>query len=237
MPVINGVSSPAVATTNSLVDQPQPVLDTPLLDQRAALLVAGQPDEVGVTEALADRSGFGGGGVPRLPVAGAHLPQPDRDQQPAALDAVAPVALELPLRASKPSSGAGVLAAEQHVVSDPERTPHGAQRLAGFQVPVMSPLQRPDILLIPTAHVGRSREQLQVRRVQTLRVVSGCQRLMSLDPRALGIRLATPLQLGKRPTHGESLSPAPALCASEPREGRTASSSSVKSSRSTRLCL
>ena len=38
-----------------LVDQPQSVLDSSLPEQRTALLVAGQPDQVRVAEALADR--------------------------------------------------------------------------------------------------------------------------------------------------------------------------------------
>ena len=71
-----------------LVDHSQALPDSPLLDQGAALLVAGEPDQVRVAEALADLGGDGRGGIPGLPVTARHLLQPDRNQQIAAFDAV-----------------------------------------------------------------------------------------------------------------------------------------------------
>ena len=80
---------PGSGDHQGLVDQPQSVLDSPLPEQRAALLVAGQPDQIRVAESLADRGRLGRGGVAGLPVAARHLLQPDGDQQPAPFDAVA----------------------------------------------------------------------------------------------------------------------------------------------------
>ena len=54
-----GDSSPAVAATSASSTSRRPSVDPPLPEQGAALLVAGEPDQVRVAEPLADRGRLG----------------------------------------------------------------------------------------------------------------------------------------------------------------------------------
>ena len=101
-----GDSSPAVTATMASSSSREALLDPALPDERVALLVHGQGDQVGVAEALADRGGLGRGGLRGLGSPAATCCEQDRDQQVAPLDAVALLAFEQPLRAAEPSARA-----------------------------------------------------------------------------------------------------------------------------------
>ena len=184
-----------------LVDQSQRNVGPCLPEQGPALLVAREPDQVGVPESLADFGCLDRGRVARLKVAARHLLEPERDQEPAALDAVAPVALKLPLCAREPSPRAHRLAPEQHVVPDPERAAHGARHIAGARMCVMSALEGGDVGIVVTEHVLRAREQLEVVRIQLDLRVRGGKPLAGIEPRAPGVRLAPALQVGDGRRH------------------------------------
>jgi len=79
---------PGAHDDQNLVDQPEALVDPTELDQRAALLVAGEPGQVRVLEAFADRRGLDRRRMTGFPVVATHFRKPGRDQQVAALDAV-----------------------------------------------------------------------------------------------------------------------------------------------------
>ena len=184
-----------------LVDQSQRRVGPCLPEQGPALLVVREPDQVGVPESLADLGGLDRGRVARLVVTTGHLLEPARDQEPAALDAVAPVALQLPLRTREPSPGAHRLAPEHHVVPDPEPAAHRARHVAGARVRVMGALEGGDVGIVVTEHVFRASEQLEVVRIQLDLRVRGGKPLTGVEPRALGVRLAAALQVGDGRRH------------------------------------
>ena len=89
-----------------LVEQRQTLLEAPEPDQDVALLVGGEGEQVRVAEALADRRRLCRGCGGRLEVAARLLLEDDREQQVAALNAVAPLVVEQPLGAAEPAAGA-----------------------------------------------------------------------------------------------------------------------------------
>jgi hypothetical protein len=164
------------------VQEPESLVVAPELDQDVALLVGGECEQVGVAEALPDRGGVGGGGGSRLPVAAGLLLERGRQQEVAALDAVAPVALEQPPGAPHPAARAADLpvACEGH--ADPERAAQGGELLARLQVSAMRALEQLAVLGFAAEHVRGGGEQLEVLRAQRIPLVRGQERLMCVRP-------------------------------------------------------
>jgi hypothetical protein len=128
IPVTTGDSSTAVATTRAWSTSRGPVLDPPLVQLCTPQLVAGEPDQVGVVEPLADRGGLGRRVVASLPV-------PWRSSAPARPGSAAS---PIPGSPAARVPGAAALgrtirgtdhAPEQQVVLDPEDTATGGQRV------------------------------------------------------------------------------------------------------------
>ena len=99
------------------------------------------------------------------------------------LEGILALPFEQPVSASEPAGRGGGLSSKQHVVTDPERAAHGRQSLAVVQVSMMGALESADVVVIAAKHVGRPRQQLEVRRSERLRLVGARERLESLDPR------------------------------------------------------
>ena len=72
----------------------------------------GECEQVRIAEALADLGRLGRGGGRSLVVTGCLMPEHEREQQIASLDAVTPLAFDEPLRASQPSGSAAHLSPE-----------------------------------------------------------------------------------------------------------------------------
>src|SRR5689334_17890471 len=123
MPVTMGDSSPMVATTNASSTSRKPSSTRPCWSRARAWSSLASQTQVGIVETLADRGGLDRGAISGPEITAVHLLQPDRDQQIAALDAVLPGAVKEPLRACKPSAGAGGLPSKQEVVANPEGAP------------------------------------------------------------------------------------------------------------------
>jgi hypothetical protein len=170
-----------------LVDQTQTLPHPSLLDQGPALLVPGDPDQIRVTEPLADRGCLGGRLAGGVAVALGHLPQPHGNEQVAPLDAVGR-ALEQALGTREPAARPGLVAAEEHVVADPERAPDRGRHVARVEVGAMSALETVHIVVVAAAHIARACEQLEVLGAERRRTAGGGQRLEGVLPGAAGIR-------------------------------------------------
>ena len=99
-------------------------------DQDVALLVGGEGEQVGVAEALSDRGGLARGGGRRLAVAAGLLLEYGRQQQVAALDAVALLALQQPPGAPQPAARPADLPVAGEGDADPERAAQGGDLAA-----------------------------------------------------------------------------------------------------------
>jgi hypothetical protein len=104
------------------------------------LLVHGEPPQIVIAKAFADRCRFSRRRVPRLVITAAHLLQPDGDQQVPALHAVLLLAFQDLLGASEPSGRADAVSPEQEVVTNPEGAARGCQAIACIEVEVMCTL-------------------------------------------------------------------------------------------------
>jgi hypothetical protein len=178
-----------------LVRQPQALLDPPPVDQGSALLVARQPHQVGIAEALPDVGGGHGSGTSGFPVPARHLLQPQRDEQVAALDAVAPVSLQEPLRTAEPPGRAHGLSAEQHVVADPEGAARRRPRVARIGMEAVRAFQPIHVVVVAAKHVGSPRERLEVRRLERALAVRDRQRVVGIHPLVASEALAAPFEL------------------------------------------
>src|SRR5215204_2875387 len=113
---------------------------------------------------LADLGSPSCGGVRSLPVTAGLMPQHDRHQQIAPLDAVASLAFDQPLGTAEPACGAAHLASECKVHAHPECAAHGAHRFTTVQVHVISTLQAAQALVVAAEHECRCCEQFEVLR-------------------------------------------------------------------------
>jgi hypothetical protein len=178
------------------VEQPQPLVEAPELDQDLALLMGGKSEQVGIAEALPDRGSVAGGGGSRLPVAACLLLECGRKQKVAALDSVAAVALEQPPGAPQPAARAADLPVAREGHTDPECAAEGGELLARVQVSAMRALERVAVLGFAAEHVRGGGEQLEVLGSERIRPIRGRERLMCFRPGLRRRCLTTPLELG-----------------------------------------
>jgi hypothetical protein len=156
---------------HGLVQQPEALLDPPLIDQGAALVMYGEGEQVSIAEALADLGSFGCGGVRGLVVTGRRVLHHNRHQQVAPLDAVALLAFEQPLGTPEPSGSVSHLSLEGEMGAHPESAAHCAHHFSGVEVYVMGTFQAPEEVVDATDHEGRRCEQLEVLRSQRSRLI------------------------------------------------------------------
>ena len=158
-----------------------------------SLLLHDERDEVRVAEALPDRGGLRRRRVCRF-VVGAGVRQHLRDQEVAALHALAALALEQPLGPAEPPVRARRVAPEQQPQAGPERAPHRRARRAGIEVSLIGPLQRVQILVVATEHVRRLGEQAEVLAAQRGRLVGHREPRVRAFPRPPRVQSASSLE-------------------------------------------
>ncbi len=124
MPVTIGERAPDAAATNASSTRRRRLVDAAQPQERAGLIVAGEPDEIGVAEAVADLGRLNGSPVALLEVAAAHFLEPDGDSQISAFDTVAIETLEQAGRAREPAGAPCLVASEHEAVPDPEPASH-----------------------------------------------------------------------------------------------------------------
>jgi hypothetical protein len=161
-----------------------------------ALLVRGKREQVRIAEALADRRGVASGCGSRIPVPAGLLLKDQRKQQVAALDPLAVLALEQPLRAGKPAAGTTHLAPAGEADPDPEGAAYGRKRLGSVEVGVVGALQEGEVFVLAPDHVRGRGEQLQVLRPERVGPIGCGERLEGLSPCLTGVGLAPALKWG-----------------------------------------
>ena len=156
-----------------LVEQPQPLLETPVLDQDVAPLVRSEREQVRIAKALPDRRRLARGSRGRLPVAARLLFDDCGHEQIAVLDAITLLPVEQPLGAPEPAAGAAHLPTPGEADADPERAPKRCQLLIVRQVSSMGALEEPEVVLLAANHVRGGGEQLEVVRPERVQPISG----------------------------------------------------------------
>ncbi len=178
-----------------LVEQRQALVDPSPLDQRGALGVEREREQVGVAETLADRRGLGAAVVRGLVFARDLVAHGDGDQQVAALRAVGLGSLEQPPRAAEPTRGPRRLASQRQVEREPEGAADRAQRLTVLEQHLVLALEQARPLVLVAQHVSRHGEQVEVVRSEWSRPVGARQRLVRLCPRPSCIGLTAAFEV------------------------------------------
>jgi hypothetical protein len=135
---------------HSLVQVREPGFDLPLLQSNPALLHAGAGDELRVAAAFTDRCGFGCSGVCGLIVTQNGPLSDRRQQQIAALGALACVAFQHPLSTGKPAGRAAHFAAHEHAKAEPKRATDGASAFVIVQISVVGTFECSEVFIVPT---------------------------------------------------------------------------------------
>src|SRR5207248_11428639 len=103
-------------------------------------------------------------------------------------------------------------APKREIHPDPGRGAHGAQRLASLQVPAMRALEDRDRLVVSAEHQRRSRQQLEILRLERSVLVGTQEGLGGVEPCAVRIRRAGALEvIASRVLDGPSHSERPTL--------------------------
>ena len=127
-----------------------------------ALRVDREGKEVAIVEPLTDRDCFTcGPGCGRVVACGLTL-EHERQEQVAALRALARILIEQPLGTPQPPARRPQLTLRGKMQSDPQSRPDASQGLTCGQVPVVGPLERADPLVVPAEHVRGQREPLEI---------------------------------------------------------------------------
>ena len=179
---------------HALVHEPEPLSGSSELEERVTQVHDAQRDQVAIAEALADGDGLGCLRPRCLEVAFPEALEHRPEEEVAALDTVAFLALEQPLSAGEPACRRGCFPAEQETEADPPGTADGLRRFARVEVGVMSTLEGTNVLVLETSHIGRRREQHEILRLQPARVVGARERLVGIAPRMFRERVAAALE-------------------------------------------
>jgi DNA-binding transcriptional ArsR family regulator len=177
------------------VEQAEAFCYTSALREHRALNVHGEREEVAVAETLADFGGRGSRFSRAVEVTAQLVLKADRQEHVTLLDTLALLALEQPLSAAEPARGRPHLTAERKVHADPERAADCGQRLALFRVRVVRALQQRNPFVDEPEHVGRRRQQHEVRAGQGSRAFDVPQQLVGLTPRGSRVGIPASFQL------------------------------------------
>ena len=161
---------------HGLVEQPHTLGGLAHVDERAALTVPGEGDEIDVVKAIADLDGSrerlaGGRGV-----APEDRLQCDQVLDVSLLDAVEPRVVEQPLRSCDPSGCGSQLAPVQQLEHQPEGAACGTRFVAHVDQLLVPARPRVSADLVVADEVGGNREPLEIRRLER-RLVIGSQQL------------------------------------------------------------
>ena len=167
---------------HGLVEQPHAGRRLPQTDQRPALTVPGQGHQVRIAEAGADLDGLAEVGVRGRGVLVETLNR-GRHQQPPTLHAVEVALLDHAPGPGEPAPAAGDLAHRQELRAQPQGAPGGAS-----QIPEPHALMvgaGPDVgaFLVPTDHVRRHRQPLQIVELERRILVRRRQLGVRIPPR------------------------------------------------------
>jgi hypothetical protein len=135
-----------------LVEKPQSLVDSPLLDPDQPLEVHRCGEEVRVPEALGNVDDGARGGEGRVVVARGFLLEPERHEQVSPLHGVTSFAFDQTLPSTEPAARGTDLAADREVHADPERRARRPKRFAPVEVDVVRPLQEREVVVHPADH-------------------------------------------------------------------------------------
>ena len=172
---------------HGLVEERETLRDPPQPDQNAALLVYGEAEQVLVVEALADLGRGRCDLVRGLVVAGRLVLQRERQQEVAALCAVAPFTLDEALRPREPAGGPAHLALHGEVHPERKRAADSPQRVSGLEVCVVRALERAQELVHAPDHVERRGEKLEIVGAEGSRLVGPRKAVARSRPGAGGV--------------------------------------------------
>jgi len=164
-------------------------------------------EQIPVAEALADANGLCRGLACGGKVARGLVLEHEREEQVAALGALALV-LEDPLRAAEPAGSRTDAAAACEIQADPDCAARGTPRLSGLQEPLVRTFEPGDRVVVATEHEGADREEIEVFRGEALPLLHHRQRLVRLAPCAPRIGLPASLELLDSIPHAAAHCPA-----------------------------
>jgi hypothetical protein len=177
-----------------LVEQRNPSRHLPKRDQRLPSAETTEGQNVRISEALADLC------HPAERLDGARRivtrqgPQPERNQQQAALRAVASRLVQQPPATGKPASAPSHLPPHEHRQAEPERTPGRPTHVSAVQPSPMSPSPERLALVVPAGQICRKRGSLEIRRPERTLGISGRELRVGISPRLPPERVPTPNQ-------------------------------------------
>jgi hypothetical protein len=152
-----------------LVEEPEPVLNLPLLDESPTLHMTGAGDEVCVSKAITNLGDARCGSVRGVSTALREMLLGDGQKQITLLHAV--MALDEPLRPREPAARLSRLASKEKAETQPEGTAGGAHSVAGLLMCVMSTIEEPVKVEVSAGQVRRCRQQLQILDSQRGRLI------------------------------------------------------------------
>ena len=163
--------------------------------------MAREREPVRIAEALRDRGGLGcdRGGLLELPFGLVLIDE--WHEQVAALDDVALLAVEQPLRATDPAARGADLAPREEAHSTPEGAADGRKRFARIEIGVVSPFESTLEIAVSPEHVRGGREQLEVGGLEWRSGVDTRQEVVRGSPGSTLVRLAAALEVRAR-CHG-----------------------------------
>src|SRR5204863_7641741 len=103
--------------------------------------------------------------------------------------------LDEPLSSSEPTGRRPDLSPQREIHSDPESTTRRTEHVTGRRMLLVSSFEDLHPLVLVPEHVGRRREQFQIRPRERRYFVSERKRLLSVPPRKPGVRRATAFEL------------------------------------------
>ncbi len=192
---------------HDFVEERQPLLDPLGPEVRLSLEEAGEGDQVGVVEPLADLRGVGRGGADGVPVPPGQVLAAGVQEQVPALDAVAPVFVQEALRARDPARRRTPLADRQQARGDPERRARGGGRVARLEVRMVGALERPEKVVVAPEEDCRHRQPVEVLARERFDLVRRGKRFEGRGEVVARVGFAAPDDV-LPPFHGMSLFPA-----------------------------
>ena len=156
----------------------------------ASAISSGSPWRLPISAASAGRRGRS------LEIARGLVAEHGRQQSVAVHGGLLRHVLEQPVGAGQPAARGPHRPAVGQRHPDPARAVRGAERLPPLEVGVMRPLEDLDRLVVASEHARGRRAQLEIRGRERLGLVRAGERLVRLEPGALGVRGAGALEVG-----------------------------------------
>ena len=145
-----------------LVQEGQPLGDSPVAQRRLPLDEPGKADEVGISKPLADAGSIRRRGLRPAEVArGETLPR--RGQHQISLfGTIQALVVDETLRPRQPSGSGSFLAGRVQTRAEPERRARGGRRRSGLEMRVVRALERPEKIFVPAQQARRQSEPIEI---------------------------------------------------------------------------